>query len=118
MARWAFADAWKGDKTVEKTEITIGDFMVRRVDSMNWQVFERRELKAGRVDRRSREGEVDWVGLPAYFGTLAPAVAKVRSIYVERGIETGSLDDALARMAELDAEFTKALGKALRAAKQ
>ena len=102
---------------MKKPEIVIGDFMVKRVDSMNWQVFERRELKAGRADRRSREGEVDWVGLPAFYGTLAPAVAKVRSIHAERGIETGSLDDALARMAELDAEFMKTLGKALKGAR-
>ena len=97
---------------MEKPEIVIGDFKVRKIDAMNWQVFERRELKAGRADVKSREGEIDWVALPAYFGTLKPAIAKVRNLYIERKIDASSLDELIGEIERLDAKFAKMLDAA------
>jgi hypothetical protein len=98
---------------MEKPEIVIGDFKVKKTDAMNWQVFELRELKAGRAGTKSREGEVDWVALPAYFGTLKPAIVKVRNLYIERKIDVSSLDGLIGEIERLDAKFAKMLAKAV-----
>jgi len=59
---------------MEKPEIVIGDFKVRKIDAMNWQVFERRELKAGRADVKSREGEIE--RLDAKFAKMLDAAVE------------------------------------------
>lgn len=102
---------------MEKTEIIVGDLKVKRVDSMNWQVFERREIKESRNPNggKSRAGEVDWVALPAFFGTLKPAVMRARVIHRERGLDAGDLDGAVKQLGRLDAEFEKKLDEALKA---
>ena len=64
---------------MERTEIQLHDnWKVVRIDSMNWQVFQLREIKEShKPDTKSRAGEIDWVGLPAYFGTVAAAAGFV-----------------------------------------
>lgn len=51
-----------------KTEIVLDDWKLVRVDQMNWQVFERREVKP-----KDGPPRVDWVGLPAFFGDIGHA---------------------------------------------
>lgn len=100
---------------MEKTEIVIGDLMVKHVDSMNWQLFERREVTENKnPEKNKRVGEVDWMPLPAFYGTLKPAIAKARDLYRERGLpERAELKEAVDRMEKADADFLRALDKAL-----
>lgn len=62
-----------------KTEVMLHDeWKAVRIDSMSWQVYQLREIKAsGNPDSRKRAGEVDWVALPAYFGNVAAAAGYV-----------------------------------------
>lgn len=64
---------------MERTEIQLHDeWKVVRIDSMNWQVFQLREIKeSNKPGVKKRGGEIDWVALPAYFGTVAAAAGYV-----------------------------------------
>ena len=63
---------------MDRTEILFNDdWKVVRIDSMNWQVQNRREIGKGKPGTESREGCVDWVALPAYFGSVAAAAGYV-----------------------------------------
>lgn len=52
-----------------KTVRVLEDFEARRMDSLNWRVWQRKVLESGK-----RKGEVDWVGLESYHTTLCAAV--------------------------------------------
>ena len=97
-----------------RPEIIAGDWKFKKIDSLSWQVFERREIrKCNNPNTKSREGEVDWVGMPAYFGTLKPALMKARELNRERKLGTSDLDAAIARIEASDRAFEKAVAKAL-----
>lgn len=56
---------------MDRTEIIVnGEWKIVRIDSCNWQVFNKREIgKSNNRGGKSRAGEVDWVGLPAFFSS-------------------------------------------------
>lgn len=64
---------------MERTEIMLHDeWKAVRIDSLSWQVFQLREIKESRKPGvRKRGGYVDWVALPAYFGSLPAAAGYV-----------------------------------------
>lgn len=64
---------------MERTEIMLHDeWKAVRIDSLSWQVFQLREIKESRKPGvKKRGGEVDWVALPAYFGSLPAAAGYV-----------------------------------------
>ena len=99
---------------MDKKEIIVGDFKIKRIDSLSWQVFERREIgKSNNPNTKSREGEVDWVGLPAYFGTLVPALVKAKELNRNDKMASGELKDAIASIEKADEEFLEAVKKAV-----
>lgn len=98
---------------MDKTEIIIGDFMVKRIDSLNWQLFERRQIKDN--NKTKRGGETDWMPIQAFFGTLKPALVKAKELNRARGIVSGDLNAAIAAIEKADADFIKQVDKALKA---
>ena len=98
---------------MDKTEIIIGDFMVKRIDSLNWQLFERRQIKS--KNPKARNGETDWMPIQAFFGTLKPALIKAKELNRARGIVSGDLNAAIAAIEKADADFIKQVDKALKA---
>ena len=99
---------------MEKTEIIVGAWKVKRIDSTNWQVFELREIGKAKPGTKSREGETDWVGLPAYYATLLPALERCKELNRARKLPRSLvLDDVIDAIARLDEKFLKALKKAL-----
>lgn len=64
---------------MERTEILLHDeWKVVRIDSMNWQVHQLREIKETKKPGvKKRAGEIGWVALPAYFGSLPAAAGYV-----------------------------------------
>ena len=52
-----------------RTEIPVDErYKIAHVDALNWQVFEYRTLKkSNNPNLASREGESDWIALPAFF---------------------------------------------------
>lgn len=98
---------------MDKQEIVIDDTLkVVHMDSMNWQLFEKREIKASN-NPKARVGEVDWVALPAFFGTLKPALVKARDIYRERKLDAATLDAAIEQLEALDRKFVREVKKAV-----
>ena len=98
---------------MDKTEIIIGDFMVKRIDSLNWQLFERRQIKDN--NKTKRGGETDWMPIQAFYGTLRPALIKAKELNRARGIVSGDLNAAIAAIEKADADFIKQVDKALKA---
>lgn len=94
-----------------KTEVISGSWKFIKSDPLNWQVHELAEIKSG-----DRKGEVDWVRLPNYFGTLKAAVMFAKERNRERKLETAQLDDAVKQIEKLDKAFIGALEKALKEA--
>lgn len=104
---------------MEKTEIIIGDLKIVKVDKLNWQIFELREIKKQiNPNCKSREGETDWMPHQAFFGTLKPALVKAKEINRGRNIPTGDLNAAIAAIEKADADFIKQVDKALKAVRQ
>ena len=63
---------------MERTEIQLhDDWKVVKIDSMNWQVCQLREIKENNNPKAKRAGEVDWVAMPNYFGTVQDAAGFV-----------------------------------------
>ena len=99
---------------MEKTEIIVGVWKVKRTDSTNWQIFELREIGKAKPGTKSREGETDWIGLPAYYATPLPALERCKELNRARELPMSlGLDEAVDAIAKLDAKFLKALKKAL-----
>lgn len=98
---------------MDKTEIIVGDFMVKRIDSLNWQIFERRQIKDNHKTKRG--GETDWMPIHAFYGTIKPALVKAKELNRARGIVSGDLNAAIAAIEKADADFIKQVDKALKA---
>lgn len=96
---------------MEKTEIIIGDLMIKRMDSLNWQIFEKREIKSNAP--KARKGEIDWIPLQAFYGTLKPALVKAKEINRERKIKSGALVDAIKAIQDADSDFITHVDNAL-----
>lgn len=101
---------------MEKTEITVGRWKVKRVDSMNWQVFELREIKhegRGKGAGANRKGEVDWMACPAFFAHLEYAL---EWIYERETADMGArrdLKDAVKQMRAIKTELVGAVRAAM-----
>ena len=93
---------------MNKTAITVGNWRFKRIDSLNWQVFERREVLAGK-----RKGEVDWTSRPSYFGELVNAVQFARNREFDRKGDFESFDAVLGEMRAIDARFVRELKAAV-----
>jgi hypothetical protein len=87
--------------------------MVKRIDSLNWQLFERRQIKDN--NKTKRGGETDWMPIQAFFGTLKPALVKAKELNRARGIVSGDLNAAIAAIEKADADFIKQVDKVLKA---
>ena len=94
-----------------KPEIVIGDLKIVRVDKLNWQIFELREIKD--KGNTKRAGETDWMALPAFFGGIKPALEYAKEHNRNRNLDVHDLDAAVKRIAYLDAQFTDAAKKAI-----
>lgn len=94
----------------EKTEIIVNDeWKIVKADSMNWQVHQKREIgKSNNPNGKSREGEVDWVALPAFFGKPDGAA---RYVYDHMGDNAGkrTLREFIRLMESARDEITKAV---------
>ena len=94
-----------------KPEIVIGDLKIVRIDSLNWQVFELREVKDSHKTKRA--GQTDWMPLPAFFGTVKSALRYAKERNRNKNLDVHDLDAAVKRIAYLDAQFTDAVKKAI-----
>ena len=99
-----------------RTEIIVNErFKIVHVDALNWQVFEFKTLKkSNNPNLASREGESDWVALPAFFGLPEHAFEWIaRKHFADGGEIYESLEEAVkafkASNKKLVREFTKAL---------
>ena len=99
-----------------RTEIIVNErCKIVHVDALNWQVFEFKTLKkSNNPNLASREGESDWVALPAFFGLPEHAFEWIaRKHFADGGEIYESLEEAAkafkASNKKLVREFTKAL---------
>ena len=92
---------------MDRTTVEFGRWMLKRIDALNWQLFERKEKTRGK-----NAGEVGWVGMPNYFGQLVDGVAFARNREMERKGEFETLDGYIAELRRVDEQFAKALKKA------
>lgn len=95
---------------MERTEIEFGQWRVKRIDSMNWQVFQLREVKANHNAKRA--GETDWMACPAYFGKLEYAL---EWCFDHEADDMGrrELKDAVRQLRAIKSEFLRELKEAL-----
>ncbi len=94
-----------------KTEIIVNDrYKVVRVDSMNWQIFEYREIKDRAKAKRA--GELDWIGLPYFFGDLKYALIRLLNLNVATSGESMTLDEAVSRIEAIERQIAKVAKKA------
>ena len=96
---------------MDKTEIIIGDMKIVRIDSLNWQVFERREIKDNHKTKRG--GQIDWIPCPAFFGGLLPALNYAKERNRNNKLVSGELKDAIAQIEQLDRDFLREAQKAV-----
>ena len=104
----------KGVSKMAKPEIVIGDLKIVRIDSLNWQVYELREVGKAHRGNSNREGETDWMPLPAFFGTIKSALKYAKQLNRSRNLDVHDLDAAVQRIAYLDAQFIDAMERALK----
>ena len=92
------------------TEIELGKWKVKRLNELNWQVYELREIKDGPMSKRG--GETDWVKCDAYFGKLENAIEWV---YDRETGEMGrkTLKGAIAQMRRIRTQLANEIREAL-----
>jgi len=95
---------------MERTEIEFGRWRVKRIDSMNWQVFQLREVKANHNAKRA--GETDWMACPAYFGKLEYALEWCLDREAD-DMGRRELKDAVRQLRAIKSEFLRELKGAL-----
>lgn len=100
----------------QPTEIIINDtFKVVRINNLNWQVFEYKELKAPRNPAlANREGEFDWVAMPNYFGQLAPALRWIAEEQINNSGEKYDLMQAVSAIETSNLKLANDIRKALK----
>ncbi len=82
----------------------LDTYEVRRMDALNWRVWQHKELTSGK-----RKGERDWVGLDSYHTSLASAVGWIaenaaRETYAKVDAD---LEGALCIMREIEQDIAK-----------
>lgn len=96
----------------EKTEIIINDtWKIVHIDSMNWQVHQKREVKESPdPTKNKRVGEFAWMPMPAFF---AKVDAAAQYVYDHMGDGAGrkTLREFMRLMEKSRDEITKAVGK-------
>lgn len=95
----------------QKTEIIVTDRLkVVKVDSLNWQIFEYREIE----DRpgAKRAGERDWCGLPCYFSSLKYAMLRLLDVDIAMSGEGMTLEDAIKRIERCERKIAKSVADA------
>lgn len=99
-----------------RTEIVIDERLkIVRIDSLNWQVYERRAIKDNHST--SRAGEVDWVAMPAFFRRVEHAVEWVaRKRFADCGEVFESLEDAVKAIRASNRKLARDVSKALEGA--
>jgi len=99
----------------EKKEIVAGRWKFKRIDSLSWQVFELREVGENNDPTKNRRaGETAWMALPAYFGTLLPAIVKAKELNRERELpESSELSSAVKAIKKADDKFLAEIKKAV-----
>jgi len=100
----------------ERTEIVVNDeWKIVRADALNWQVFQKREIGKSNNPRggRNRAGEVDWVGLQAFFANPESAACYV---FKHMGDNAGkrTLREFINFMRDAEQEVLEGVGKAVR----
>ena len=101
-----------------RTEIIVNErFKVVHVDALNWQVFEYRTLKkSNNPNLANREGESDWVALPAFFGFPEHAFEWLaRKQFADSGETHESLEAAVKAFKASNKRLVQAVAKALEA---
>ena len=96
---------------MDKTTVTVGKWMFKRTDPLNWQLFELKEIERG-----DSKGELGWVKRPNYFGELVNAVVFARNREFDRKGDFATLDAYIEELRREDARFEKAIRKALKEA--
>ena len=95
----------------QKTEIIITDRLKAvKVDSLNWQIFEYREIED--KPNAKRAGERDWCGLPCYFGSLKYAMLRLLDVDIATSGESMTLEDAIKRIERCERKIAKAVADA------
>ena len=84
---------------MDKTTVTVGKWMFKRADPLNWQLFELKE-----VERGDSKGE------------LVSAVVFARNREFDRKGDFATLDAYIEELRREDARFVKELRKALKEA--
>ena len=93
---------------MDKTTIEFGRWRIVRRDPKNWQLHEKRIVLGGK-----RAGEVGWVDLESYHGTLMSALESARKREFESKGCTVDLDGALSELRKIDRKFIRDLKDAL-----
>ena len=102
-----------------RTEIIINErFKIAHVDALNWQAFEYREIgKPKDASKPSREGEHDWVSLPAFFSCPEHALEWLaRKKFADSGEVYESLQDAVKAIKASNRALVRDVAKALESA--
>jgi len=103
-----------------RTEIIVNErFKIVHVDALNWQVFEFKTLKkSNNPNLASREGESDWVALPAFFNRVEYAAEWLaRKHFAEGGEVYESLQDAVKAIRASNKKLSREIAAALESAK-
>lgn len=97
----------------DKTEIIVLDnWKVVKVNSLNWQVFELKEVgKPVGDDMPSREGELAWYSHEAYFATPAYAVLYIWN-HCADNLGKQTIKSFVAEMGKMADTIIRQVGKA------
>ena len=82
----------------------LDDFEIRLMDTLNWRVWQHKELEGGK-----RKGEKDWVALDSYHSTVKSAVEWV-SKHASRTLDDGEragLEEAIGKLGEIERDIAK-----------
>ena len=96
-----------------RTEIVVNErFKVIHIDSMNWQVFEYREIKENH--KTNRAGEADWIALSAFFGCPEHALEWIaRKQFADGGEVYDSLEAAVKAIKSSNRKLAREVAAAL-----
>lgn len=95
----------KGDRA----EIVVSErYKVVRIDSLNWQVFEFREIK-----NKQRAGQKDWVALPRFYGKLTDALAGIARHGNSDACGSMTLDEAVRAIEKSNERLAREIEKAV-----
>ena len=90
----------------------LDTYEVRRMDQSNWQVWQYKVLEGGK-----RKGEMDWVALNSFHGTVSAAVGWIakhapRNLYLAADVDLQGAIDCMREIERDMAKHAKAFEKA------